>query len=460
MDRFAPPEWRILDHKEPGPHHAEYEITVERMAIPRCPLCASPSVSVHSRTGARNAPHPSFMDIPLDDGYPVRVLVVRKRYRCRTCRRSPFTEPLPGFDGVWRMTRRLVTYIEREVFEPPFARLAQQTGVNEKTVRAIFDKRLAELDAARVPRTPQVLAIDTVEVSGQPRCILGDMESRRAIGLLPACDAATVEHFLRSLPAAGRAVERVYTFPWEPYRSAVRAIFPNATIVVDWSHITALADRAVVSVGRRVRATLDSPDARRFDNDQPLFLLNPRDIEGEEGEILDYWWRRDSRLARVYQACETLYGIGDAPDRAQAVDRYRAWRACIPSDIADDLHPLITVVGEWFDEVFASFDHPSRPYGTLHEMATLRAAVEIMNSTGRGYSLDVMRGLILYHDRQTVVDKVLLETNHDQTMFVTPLIDQDAMGSPRPLSAAVTFFQGASLYETAHRLEFGQWEEP
>lgn len=59
---------------------------------------------------------------------------VHDQYRCQGCRKT-FLEPVPHKDEKQQMTNRLIQYIERESLRRTFSGVAEDVGVDEKTVR-------------------------------------------------------------------------------------------------------------------------------------------------------------------------------------------------------------------------------------------------------------------------------------------------------------------------------------
>lgn len=91
------------------------------------------------RFGKRDVP---YRDLPIH-GKRVTLWVVRRRYTCRACK-TTFRPQLPEMVDGFRMTLRLHEYVEKESFNHPYTFVAAQTGLDEKTVRDIFNAR-AEL---------------------------------------------------------------------------------------------------------------------------------------------------------------------------------------------------------------------------------------------------------------------------------------------------------------------------
>lgn len=78
-----------------------------------------------------------FADIPFKQ-QPSNLEIERQRYQCKICRKT-FFEALPEFDEKRRCTNRLKKWLIQESFKQSFFDLAKQTGLNESTIRRIFE---------------------------------------------------------------------------------------------------------------------------------------------------------------------------------------------------------------------------------------------------------------------------------------------------------------------------------
>jgi transposase len=67
-------------------------------------------------------------------GKPVIIRCDRQRYRCQECKET-FLQPLPEIDDNRRMTKRLIEYIGEQALKKPFTDIADEVGLDEKTIR-------------------------------------------------------------------------------------------------------------------------------------------------------------------------------------------------------------------------------------------------------------------------------------------------------------------------------------
>ena len=178
------------------------------------------------RFGKRDVP---YRDLPIH-GKRVTLWVVRRRYTCRACK-TTFRPQLPEMVDGFRMTLRLHEYVEKESFNHPYTFVAAQTGLDEKTVRDIFNARAEFLGRWHRFETPRILGIDELYLNKRYRCILTNIEERTLLDLLATRRQDVVTNYLMKLKDRQK-VEIVSMDMWNPYRAAVRLCCPRP---VSWS---------------------------------------------------------------------------------------------------------------------------------------------------------------------------------------------------------------------------------
>jgi transposase len=177
------------------------------------------------------------LDLPIH-GKEVALRVIRQRYCCRACGRT-FLEPSADMDERHATTKRLVRSVQREALRRTFVSVADEVGLAESTVRRIFGEHTQALDEARQCITPAWLGIDEIHLGGRPRCVLTNVQQRTILDLLRDRNRSTVVTFLLGLADKER-VELAAMDMWRPYKEAVNAVLPQATIVVDKFHVLRL----------------------------------------------------------------------------------------------------------------------------------------------------------------------------------------------------------------------------
>ncbi|WP_439651889.1 helix-turn-helix domain-containing protein [Oceanobacillus alkalisoli] len=124
--------------------------------------------------------------------------VNRQRYKCRECNET-FFENLPDMDVNRSVTNRLIYWIKEASLEKMFTSVAEEIGVDEKTVRNIFNDYVDELEAQTDFRTPKWLSIDEVHLLKNYRCVITDVENKSVIDILRKRNKDTVISYLSKL---------------------------------------------------------------------------------------------------------------------------------------------------------------------------------------------------------------------------------------------------------------------
>jgi hypothetical protein len=98
-----------------------------------CPGCGVPACGTVYRHGIRTQ---ILRDVPRH-GRPVRIRVERRRYRCSACGIT-FLQALPGLRGRSPVSEELARHVGRLARAEPRIRIAQASGLAEKTVRNLL----------------------------------------------------------------------------------------------------------------------------------------------------------------------------------------------------------------------------------------------------------------------------------------------------------------------------------
>jgi transposase len=144
------PKLNILDMTESGD---DYRFLVETNSLPpsHCPKCGTlPNLYKHGKR------EQLFFDLPIH-AKRVGIFVERQRYKCRECNET-FFEDLPDMDENRSVTKRLIRWIEQVSLKKPFTSIAEDIGVNEKTVRNIFQDYATRLEQNQDIKAPKWLA--------------------------------------------------------------------------------------------------------------------------------------------------------------------------------------------------------------------------------------------------------------------------------------------------------------
>ncbi len=348
-----------------------------------CVACRSTNVVGHGRN------EQVIRDLPMH-GKRVPVYVDVRRYLCRGCGKT-FRPPLPQVDVKREMTARLVGWIERESLRRTFAGIAEEVGVDEKTVRNIFRSHVRHLEATVRLLTPRWLGIDEIHIMGRPRCVLSNLEQQTVLNVLPNRNKTTVAGYLQQLPDREK-IRYVAIDMWNPYREAVRKLLPQARVIVDKFHVLRQANQGAETTRKSLRASLTPKQRRTLMHDRFVLLKRRHDLTDQEALLFSGWVENFPALKAAYELKESFFDIYRRHSRQEALLAYSVWRQKIPSELTEAFRPLTTAAENWKDEIFAYFDHRL----TNAYTESLNNLIRLINRVGRDYSFEALRAKILF----------------------------------------------------------------
>ena len=302
------PCYKVLGIQE---NEHDYRIDVETLEAPTsCPHCQSSNLVGFGRRKQM------VKDLPMH-GRRVGLYIDTRRYRCRNCGKT-FYEVLPVIDEKRLMTKRLTQWIGKQAIKRTFASIAEDVGCTEFTVRAVFNDYVNDLEKTIRFETPKWMGIDEIHLI-KPRGVIANIQNNTIVELLPNRNKDTVVRFLHHLEGKER-IQYVAMDMWTPYRDAVRAVIPQAEIVVDKFHVVKMANEALEKVRKSLRESLTPKQRRGLVHDRFVLLKHDRDLNDKERLNLDGWTKNYPELGEAYRLKEQFFDIYDAesPDEAQA----------------------------------------------------------------------------------------------------------------------------------------------
>lgn len=329
-------------------------------------------------------------DLPMH-GKRVGIYVDTRRFRCRGCSRT-FYELLPEVDEKRLMTRRLVKWIGQQAIKRTFASVAEETGVTDTTVKAVFRDYVSELEAHIRFETPKWMGIDEIHLI-KPRGVIANIQNNTIVELLPNRNKDTVVRYLHHLEGKER-IQYVAMDMWAPYRDACQAVIPNARIIIDKFHALKMANEAMEKVRKGLRERLTIKEKRGLMHDRFVLLKRERDLTDKDSLKLSGWMRNYDEIGIAYKLKEDFFGIYDAKSPDEAQGRYLAWKHCITPELSPAFSDLVRAWENWTPWILGYFDHPV----TNAYTESLNNLIRVMNRLGRGYSFEALRAKILFSE--------------------------------------------------------------
>ena len=373
----------VTDFKE---SETEYHVLATPVAVSRlCPHCGRSNETVsHARRKL------VIRDIPAH-GKAVVIHLDVPRLKCRPCNQT-FTATVPEVDTGREMTERLARWVGRQALEYTYADIAKQIGVNEKTVRNIFDEYVVCLEKQFKRDTPVWLGIDEIKLQ-RFRAIFTNLQAKSLIDMLPNRYGTSIVAFLDSLPNKNR-ITHVGMDMWRPYRVAVQKVLPNAKIVVDKFHVVSKANAAFDTVRRKI-ANADKGRSLGLKRAHKLFAKRKNDLNDEQYLTVSGWLNSFPELAVAYDLKERLFQVYEATTPEEAWGEYLNWESTIPPEMAKAFRPVRTAFRNWKPFILNYFDD-QRVTNAFTE--SFNAKVRAVYRNGRGYTFERLRAKVLYTD--------------------------------------------------------------
>lgn len=378
------PDLITVSHEDHGNH---YRVQVKsKTDTCLCPECESLFFHKH---GTQKQ---SYMDTPMH-GKRVLLEITRQRFQCQDCHKT-FFEPLPDIDSKRQATKRLLRYIEERCVHETFVALAREVGVDEKTVRHVFDDYIARKQVEEQYSTPEILGIDELKIIGNYRAMLTNIDKLSIFDMLQSRKKIKLLEYFDALPDK-QNVHTLVMDMWNPYRQVGYKVFPGKLIVVDKFHVVRMANDGLERVRKRIRKTVD--DRTRLKLKDERFLLKKRrnKLTEEDRESLGRWFSMFPELELAYDAKERFYDIYVQPSREAAELAAERWASSLSPEIERHFRDLRIALINWNTEIMNFYEQPV----TNAYTESINAIARFINRIGRGYSFEVLRARLLYNDQ-------------------------------------------------------------
>jgi len=322
-------------------------------------------------------------------GKPVTLEWDRQRYLCGNCGKTT-PDSHADLHDEFMMTRRLYEWIGKRGMNTTFAAISRDAGLDERTIRRVFEHwseaKMGQLNF----ETPEVLGIDEVHLLDNARGVLTNVSQKTLIDLLPNRNYDTMAKRISRMPDRDRV--KVLTMDmWQPYRRLCENLLPNAFPVVDKWHVLKYADIGMETIRKGLRAGLTAPQRRRLVKDRFYLLSRGTRLKPEQRLIMETWLNHFPELAAGYAAKEAFYGIYDCEDRRSAEAMFDEWRDSLTPELEASFSQLVSATKNWRDPIFNYFDR--RVTNAYTE--AMNGLIKIDNRNGRGYSFEVLRARVL-----------------------------------------------------------------
>lgn len=366
----------------------DYHVKVEIIPAPTaCQECGSTNIVGGGRQETM------IHDTPMH-GKRVAIYVQARRIRCRDCGKT-LTESIPEAHKGYRVTPRLYGYIAKKAYETTYVSVAKEVGVSEATVRRIFGEKRKNMADIFQFETPEWMGIDEIHCDGKYYCVITNIEHNKVFDIAESRKKEFLTHYLfkRFTKEDRSLVKCVAMDMWDPYRTTIYSMFPNAAVVVDKFHVLSGVNYCLETVRKAIGRSLTSGQKRGLMRSRHILLKRPVNLDDKDRLLLDVWTRNFPHLGEAYEAKERFYRIYDCMTVSEAEEAYMDWLRSLSDAAREDFKSLITTMGNWHHEIMMHFEHPV----TNAYTESLNGLIRFIQREGRGYKFEALRAKILYN---------------------------------------------------------------
>ncbi len=327
----------------------------ERSSI--CPHCQKQTDKVHQSHRYR------VRDIPISS-YDVFLLVNRRQFRCKNCRKV-FSEELSFVKKRRTYTSRLAEKVIKEVLETDVVNAGERNRMTPAEIDTILKDKTADCLEEK-PRDLKKLGIDEItQLKGGKNyaAVLVDLDKRKPIALLEKRNKEVIAEYLRSLGSAIlNQIEEVSIDLWKPYKTVVEELIPNAQVVADRFHVMTqinkeLDDRRKKEKRQAEKLTNKKEKELKLEgikhSKYPL-LKKRENLNETEKEKLKEIEKVAPELIAAYQAKEKLRDIFES----QITSDEAFWKLVEWTESSYKYFPKSSqTIKRWIDEILAYFDN-------------------------------------------------------------------------------------------------------
>jgi transposase len=303
-------------------------------------------------------------------------------------------EPLPAMDGKRQATTRLIQYIETRCVKETFSALAREIGIDDKTVRFVFDDYVARRQKEVQFVIPEVLGIDELKIIGDYRAMLTNIDKLALFDLLPSRKKVSLLEYFNTMPDK-QNVQTLVMDMWNPYRQIGKKVFPGKLIVADRFHVVRMANKGMERVRKQIRKTVDDRTRIKLKDERFLLLKRKANLDEEGIEKTQRWFAMFPQLGMAYDAKERFFDIYCQPTREAAEMAAVRWASSLDPMIEKQFRDLRVALYNWHEEIFNYYENPV----TNAYTEAMNNITRFINRMGRGYSFEVLRARLLYDEK-------------------------------------------------------------
>ena len=379
--------------------------------VSRCP---EPDCKGIGRIHQKRLTKTAYRDKPRDSRFIVLALM-RRQLQCTSCGKL-FTETPALIDPKLQITTDLLEAVRAELegFET-FQAIARKFALSGSYVAKIDATIIERADKLRTERRdlflPSHLGIHNTRIAGTDCALLTDPNEGRVLEVTmsrePEEITARIERWFDRNQFAD---VRLVSMPMKArYRDLIKSLFPQSRILVPKDYLEELANEImrslVVKAGHYIARNKEGREATC-----EILCKRPSKLKLSQRRQLEKLLSVSDLLRSAYEQKQLFLQLLVYKIPERAIEAYGEWSENVPAVVRQDFSPLIEEVRHWREEVFSAVHWNFKYYlGDLEKM------IDQLNKKGRNYSLETIRGRLLYTHRFQDIDQIKPHTSGEKS---------------------------------------------
>jgi transposase len=317
-----------------------------------CPHCLNKRQAVH-QTYERQ-----FRDLPIT-GKEVYLHLSQRQFYCPDCDRH-FNERLSFVDPKRTMTRRYERYVYECCKASTLQKISAQENLAWHTVNELCQRGARqELDERPVANV-RVVGMDEFAIKKGHRdyaTVIVDLERVEIVDILEYRDQEKLIEYFKNRGASWcGGIDVFCSDMWQGFLNTAKAVFPNATLVVDRFHFFGYLNKALDNERKSLRQHFkDREDFKRL---KWALLKNAEDLTDNQKKKLARAFLLAPHLRLLYEHKEKFRSIFDQRlTRKQGEIELNRWIEQANKMKNKHLNNFLYMLNEWKEYVLNYFTH-------------------------------------------------------------------------------------------------------
>lgn len=209
-------------------------------------------------------------------------------------------------------------------------------------------------------RLPEVLAIDEFRGNAEGerfQCILADPKNHKVLDILPTRKHEDIYAYLGRFRNR-KDVKVVVMDMTGGYRSLMKRLFPDATIVIDKYHYVRQVGFAIEKIRVEEQKQYSDRWRKYFKRSRTVLLKNPANLTTEDRLQMENMFRISPRLKSAYELKQMFEHFKESSARAEAQLRLAKFIMAAQDSGMEPFVNISLTFQRWSKEILNSFDHP------------------------------------------------------------------------------------------------------